>query len=287
MQRAAMMRGYTLGRRVADAEVLELVRSLRPRRCGAPLIRVGAEADGGYLIPDDLAGIEYCFSPGVSTTVEFERQLADRKIRTFLADYSIDAPPVMRSEFVFDRKFIGGVNNETFMTLASWKDKYLPGYDEDMLLQMDIEGDEYEVILSTPIDLLASFRTIVIELHSLERLFDRFAFRIMKAFFDKLLSRFYVVHAHPNNTGGVCSHHGIEIPDLVEMTFYNRDRGGLGPVRRDYPHPLDVDNCSTRASITLPACWRADDPGADTPPPGSFSKDPSLLIDRVGSTYNR
>lgn len=267
IQRAAMRRGYTLGRRAADAEVLELIRALRPRSCAVPLIRLGADADGGYLIPDDLDGIEYCFSPGVSTTADFEWQLADRGIRSFLADYSVPAPPLSRADWVFDRKFIGGLDNETCMTMASWKDKYLPGYDSDMLLQMDIEGDEYEVILSTPIDLLASFRIIVIELHSLKRLFDRFAFRVMQTFFDKLLSRFYVVHAHPNNNGGVFRHCGIEIPDLMEMTFYNRDRGGIGPVRRDYPHPLDADNCPSRPSITLPACWRADDQGEDARPP--------------------
>src|SRR5580692_5590504 len=137
-----MLRGYTLARRVADTDVRALIQSLRPRCCEAPLIRLGGAADGGYLIPDDLAGIEYCFSPGVNYTSDFENDLADRHIRSFLADHSIDRPPRMRSEFVFDRKFIGAINNETFMTLAAWKDKYLPGYGGDMLLQMDIEGDE-------------------------------------------------------------------------------------------------------------------------------------------------
>jgi hypothetical protein len=256
LQRAAMARGYTLASRVADAEVLKVIRSLRPRSCGSPLIRIGGNSDGGYLIPDDLAGIEYCFSPGVKYIAEFENELADRNIRSFLADYSIECPPKMRPEFVFDRKFIGAMNNDVFMTLAAWKDKYLSGYGGELLLQMDIEGGEYEVLLSAPIDLLASFRIIALELHWLERLFDPFAFGIMRACFQKLLSRFYVVHAHPNNCSGMIHHNDIEIPEVMEMTFYNRARSAPGPCRNDYPHALDVDNCRDRPSIALPYCWR-------------------------------
>lgn len=36
------------------------------------LIRLGPNGDGGYLVPDDLTGIEACFSPGVCATSEFE-----------------------------------------------------------------------------------------------------------------------------------------------------------------------------------------------------------------------
>ena len=61
----------------ARAEVLGLIKSLRPMDCGKKLIRIGGNEDGGYLVPDDLEGIEYCFSPGVSTTVDFETHLAD------------------------------------------------------------------------------------------------------------------------------------------------------------------------------------------------------------------
>jgi hypothetical protein len=256
LRRAALSRGYTLGPKVADAEILALIQRLRPRSCAAPLIRIGGNADGGYLIPDDLEGIEYCFSPGVNRTADFENELANRGIRSFLADYSVEQPPLSRPEFVFDRKFIAARNDEVFMTLGDWKQKYLPDYHGDLLLQMDIEGGEYEVFLNATMELLSRFRIIVVELHSLERLFDRFAFSIIKSCFDKLLSCFYVVHAHPNNCRGMIMHHGIGIPDVMEMTLYNRRRGQPGSYRSDYPHALDVDNCKACPSLTLPDCWR-------------------------------
>lgn len=262
LRRAALLRGYTLGPKVADAEVLELIRRLRPRACHAPLIRIGGNGDGGYLIPDDLDGIEYCFSPGVNRTADFENELANRNIRSFMADYSVDQPPLSRPEFIFDRKFIGARNDEVFMTLDAWKQKYLQDYRGDLLLQMDIEGAEYEALLNASMELLSRFRIIVVELHSLERLFDPFAFSIIKSCFDKLLSSFYVVHAHPNNCRGMIVHHGIGFWDVIEMTLYNRNRGQPGPYRSDFPHPLDVDNCSTRQSLRLPDCWRCGAPGS-------------------------
>lgn len=256
LRRLAFARGYTLARRVAESDVRDLVQTLRPRSCAAPLIRLGSAGDGGYLIPDDLEGIEYCFSPGVNRNSDFENALANRHIRSFMADYSVAQLPLQRPEFVFDRKFIGARNNEVFMTLGAWKDRYLPGYAGELLLQMDIDGAEYEVILNASSELLASFRIIVVELHALDRLFDPFAHQIMKVCFEKLLSDFYVVHAHPNNCGGATVYNGIEVPLVMEVTLYNRRRSNPGPYRQDFPHALDADNCPERRSVTLSGWWR-------------------------------
>jgi hypothetical protein len=256
LRRAAFWRGYTLARRVADADVHGLIDQLKPRLAPVPLIRLGGQGDGGYLVPDDLAGIEYCFSPGVSATADFESALADRNIRSFLADYSVERPPLSRPEFVFDRKFIGAHDDGVYMTLRSWKERYLPGYQGELLLQMDIEGAEYEVILNSPAELLRSFRIIVMELHDLERLFDPFAHRIIGECLGKLSRDFYVVHAHPNNCSGLTRYKDIEIPHVVEVTLYNRSRGGPGGYCERFPHPLDADNCRDRPPLILPRSWQ-------------------------------
>lgn len=251
----ALKLGYCLTPQIEPAQVLQVIRSLRAQQCGKPLVRIGAANDGGYLLPDDLTDIEYCFSPGVNQLTEFETQLAQRNICSFLADYSVDGPPKLLPQFVFDKKFIGANDSDTYMTLASWKQRYLPQYQRDLILQMDIEGSEYEVILSTPAELLRSFRIIVLELHHLEKLFEPFAHSIIKACFDKLLSSFYVVHAHPNNCAGSVTQGGLQIPSVMEVTFYNRKRATPGAYVQQFPHPLDAANCSTLPPLQLPRPW--------------------------------
>ena len=219
------------------------------------MIRIGANGDGGYLIPDDLRNIEYCFSPGVGTKADFEKQLSRLNIRSFLADYSVEGPPFHDDHFTFYKKFLGATDTDRFMTLASWKNKYLKNYEGDLLLQMDIEGHEFEVIMNSPDDLLAQFRIMVIEFHSLDRLFNPPAFNLHKHCFAKLTSQFVVAHIHPNNCCGSVTMGPIEIPRVMEVTFYNKKRVANPSVRKDFPHPLDRDNVPSKIALVLPKCW--------------------------------
>lgn len=250
------LRAFGLTRRTSDAELRGLIQRLRPVDCGRELIRIGARGDGGYLVPEDLDGIEYCFSPGVSTVSAFENQLADRYIKSFLADYSVDAPSLARPEFTFDKKFLGPADEGNYMTLESWKNRYLRDYVGDLILQMDIEGMEYEVILNTPESLLNQFRILVIEFHFLDRMFDRDVFPAISATFEKILRLFYVAHIHPNNIGGSVRRGEIEIPKLLEFTFLNKRRAGSTAPQRVFPHKLDAD-CGRKKSLVLPECWYA------------------------------
>lgn len=104
-------------RRTEGKEILSLIRKLRPHDCGVDLIRLGGAGDGGYLIPDDLEGIEYCFSPGVGKLSKFEDDLAERHIRSYLADSSVDGPTVSRPEFTFDKKYLGASDRGEYFTL--------------------------------------------------------------------------------------------------------------------------------------------------------------------------
>jgi methyltransferase FkbM-like protein len=247
--------GYNLTDQTSVADVRDLIGKLRPLDCGKELIRIGGAADGGYLIPNDLDGVAYCFSPGVGPTVDFDTHLAILKIRSFLADYSVDSPPIARPEFTFDKKFLGAIDTETSFTLKSWRDKYLAANAHDLLLEMDIEGGEYEVILSTPIAILSDFRIMVIEFHSLEKLFEPFAYSVFKTCFEKILSHFHVVHIHPNNCCGSVRRRGLEVPRIMEFTFYNKNRVTGTKSRKDFPHALDKDNTPRKKPLQLPKCW--------------------------------
>jgi Methyltransferase FkbM domain len=247
--------GYNLTDQTDEADIRNLIGKLRPLHCGRELIRIGGDADGGYLIPNDLEGVEYCFSPGVGATADFESHLATLNIKSFLADYSVDSPPVARPEFTFDKKFLGATDNKTSFTLKSWKDKYLAANVHDLLLEMDIEGSEYEVILSTPSEQLSDFRIMVIEFHFLEKMFEPFAYSVFRTCFGKILEHFHVAHIHPNNCCGSVRRRGIEVPRIMEFTFYNKRRVTETKSRKDFPHILDRVNTGRKKPLPLPKCW--------------------------------
>jgi len=235
-------------------DLLLLIQMLCPVSTDKELFRMGSKGDGGYLIPNDIEGIEACFSPGVSNNSEFEKQCAELGMKVFLADYSVNGPAEPHNDFIFSKKFIGAANSEVFMTLSQWVEKSNIDPRTDLLLQMDIEGSEYETILNTPNELLDRFRIIVIEFHHLHQLWNRPFFRLIYPAFKKLLTNHTCLHIHPNNSAALCENKRLVIPNVMEFTFLRNDRFKKKKYARNYPHPLDSPNTGKR-DIRLPQDW--------------------------------
>ena len=248
-----LLRAFPTRQTRCDA-IEALLTKLRPLASGHKLIRLGPEGDGGYVLPDDLAGIEACFSPGVSGISGFEMDCAERGMKVFLADKSVDGPACRHELFTFTKKFVGSTTDDDFMTLDAWVTASLPESTSDLLLQIDVEGCEYEVFLSASDALLRRFRIIVVEFHFLDHLWSEPFFRIASRAFDKLLQTHACVHIHPTNGGGVLRMGGLAIPPVMEFTLHRRDRLANPAPRSDFPCPLDRDN-TPLATVPLPAYW--------------------------------
>jgi hypothetical protein len=247
--------GWHSAPRTAAASLRGLLQQLRPLDCGVELIRVGPERDGGYLVPDDLTGIHHLFSPGVSNESGFEAALADRGVQVFLADYSVDGPALRHPRFVFDKRFVGCFTDERYITLDDWHAAKLGAdSDSELLLQMDIEGAEYETLLAASPRLLGRFRIMVIEFHWLPQLWNEPFFALASRVFAKLLATHAVVHIHPNNCCGSVKSSGLEIPRIAEFTLLRRDRLRSTAYRTIFPHPLDRPNVAKKP-LDLAACW--------------------------------
>jgi hypothetical protein len=242
--------------RTSNQAVSDFLTSLAPIPTAQRLIRIGRGSDGGYLVPNDLEGIQYCFSPGVSDRIAFELDLEQRGIRCFLADASVPSPPDGLRKSTFDKTNIGIIDEEGVMTLGSWVNRYLSDYDGDILLQMDIEGDEYAVLTEVNEALLARFRIMVVEFHWLDSIFDSRVFPLIHQLFKKILSQFVVVHIHPNNRCGVLRNGDLSVPYAAEFTFLRRDRYRHESISLVFPHHLDYRNDPTRPELTLPVCWQ-------------------------------
>lgn len=241
--------------RMTDQGALRsLLTRLHPISPNQEMIRLGPKGDGGYLLPEDLEGIYACFSPGVSLESGFEKDCAERGMKVFLADKSVDGPAEEHALFRFTKKFIGATSNEEFMTLDDWVCASLSEQDSDLLLQMDIEGYEYEVFLSTSKALMNRFRIIVAEFHGLHLFWSEPFFNLASRAFDKILQTHSCVHIHPNNCGGSIKKAGMEIPHLMEFTFLRSDRISHSSYRSIFPDSLDCDN-TDNATLPLPSCW--------------------------------
>jgi hypothetical protein len=246
--------GVWLAPRTDATKIRRLIAALSPVSTDKELVRYGPLGDGGYLIPDDLDGIEACFSPGVNLVSGFEQQCADRGMVVFLADASVDGPAVSHPRFRFRKNFVGVTSNDVFVTMDDWVNESLPESKSELLLQIDVEGYEYEVFLGMSDALLRRFRIIVAEFHDLHQLWDGPRFAIASRAFEKLVQTHSCVHIHPNNIGGSVSIGGIEIPRLAEFTFLRRDRIAKSSPAMLFPHPLDRDSTGN-APLQLPACW--------------------------------
>lgn len=207
-------------------EIVNLLLRIRPVSNGYELIRIGGPGDGGYLVPNDFEGIQECFSPGSNLLWSFEKSLqAQFGIRSFMCD-TIDQKPQNLTQYQeFTPAWVGPhTDGKEFISLGDWI-KTASKSQGDLVLQMDIEGAEFQTLLSLSTSDLLRFRIIVIEIHFLEALKNRWAFEmIYRPFFERLIDNFDVVHLHPNNCCGIWSIGQFEYPRIIELTLHRKNR---------------------------------------------------------------
>ena len=238
-------------------QVREALDLLTPWDVGIPLIRVGGDADGGYLVPAAFDGIEALFSPGVSDTWDFERFMARHYgISSFMVDGSVDAPPGLTDLQHFDRLWLGRRTRNGVVSLEDWITRSGVPKEADLMLQMDIEGSEYGVLAAAPLATLRRFRIAVGEYHGLDWISvgPVLQQRILPAL-RKMAVDFEVVHVHPNNCCGVKVVYGVPVPQVLEVTYLRRDYAGTMPVRARLPHRLDRDCVVGGPTLDLPPAW--------------------------------
>ena len=261
VKETAFSHGIIVRKVAKTAEIERFINRFRENYVSVDLIRIGGDADGGYLIPDIFDHVEYCFSPGVADTADFEGELSRRYgIKCFMADGSVAATPFVDDNFHFTKKFLGVRTAGDFITLSDWMDATLDageGGDRGMILQMDIEGAEYDVLTFESTATLGRFSAMIIEFHGLEQFFDRRFLHTTSIIFEKLYRNFSICHVHPNNNCGITSLNGVDIPNVIEVSFLRHDlvdqfKSAATP---SLPHRLDRKNIPDHDDIDMPAIW--------------------------------
>lgn len=216
--------GVSLSKAAKAQDSIEALEMLAPS-ISRPLLRIGGSGYGSYFIPDDLHGVSHCFSPGVGPSSMFELDLAQRGIQVMMADASVKAPAAKHENFKFRPDFVAAYSDAARrrISLDDWVRSELGDKPHgDLLLQMDIEGCEYEVLHSVSEPLLQKFRIVVIEFHHLNQLRHGIMCGYMKSALIKLLNHFSVCHVEANWMGGGFSVCGKRYPRLLEVSLLRK-----------------------------------------------------------------
>ena len=234
---------------------IDLINLMKVKDLGFDLIRVGSKNDGGYLIPDIINEIDYCFSPGVGNIYEFEKELRKKNIGLFLIDGSVEKENIKIDKFNFLKKNLSSNDNDKEITLESWINNNLKDNNNNLLLQMDIEGSEYEVINSTSSKYLKFFKIMIIEFHYFEKLTNRLNYNIFLNCIKKILENFEIAHVHPNNCNGTFNLFDEKIPTAIEVTFLRKDLCRKKEAIITLPHKYDQRNITNLPEVKLSKRW--------------------------------
>ena len=249
-------KNYTLQRYTSKNNIINFYKSIKPVVIQEGLVRIGSQHDGGYLVPNCLGDINFNYSPGVSDNFDFEIDLYTKYgIKSFLADYSIDDHFKEFDYLFFKKKFIGLNNSNTHIRLEDWINENSKE-DNNLMLSMDIENDEWTVLLDTPTSNLSKFKILVIEFHNFAKyLVNNDSILFVEYLFQKLKNNFEIVHIHPNNCCGVLEYEELKIPNVVEITFLNKNAINISDENLEIPNKLDFKNILDNEEIVLQKIW--------------------------------
>ena len=224
----------------SNKNLLNFFKKIEPIETGRPLIRLGNDFDGGYLIPNDLSNLTKCFTIGVGNDISFEHDLSKKGIHSYLADGTVNSLPMEGSKFTFIKKNISNSTLEKYLTINDFIKSGLKNSSEDLILKIDIEGAEYSNIQHLETNLLTQARILVVEFHYMQRILSGlYFFNVIEPTFEKILKTHSVVHIHPNNDSGFYIYNKKKMFKTLEITFLRNDRIIKKQKKLQYSHKLD------------------------------------------------
>lgn len=248
----------------AAAAVLfgELARSADSRRLHAAILaelqpvtlknctfkRFGSANDGGYLMCENLIEpLDEAYSYGVGPNDDWGCEVSSRyHVPVHQYDCFDPARPTCQGgAFVFHNECVGdragSRESRAFDTIEN-QIKKNGDAGRRLIIKMDIEGGEWDALMATSDDLLASIPQMAMELHGYD---DPKIVEVLR----KLKLNFYLVNLHFNNWS--CRPH-LAIPAWAyQVLWVNKRIGELDPTA---PVPAPMSPLNAPDSPTWPDC---------------------------------
>jgi hypothetical protein len=174
-------------------------------------IRIGSDADGGYVIAD--LPVDECYSYGSNDEISFEVAMYEKYgCKSWTYDHTIDGITNKPDYITFKKEGISSIKTNDCNTLKSHlKENKSKGM---LMLKMDIEFSEWDVLYNINDGVLDLFDQIVIELHFFKLHME------MPDVIKKLQNNFTIIHLHanPHQTSPFLD---WELPRVLELTLLN------------------------------------------------------------------
>ena len=234
-------------------DISKILKRLLPYKTGFDLIRLGDDNDGGYLVPDDLSNISRNYSAGVGNLTKFEKDLEDKySIPSSMVDFNDVDPKLLPKKSKFLKKRIGISSYGENLSINDWLDIE----NGEIILKMDVEGDEYLILSSISDKNLKKIRILVIEIHDLRHLRNYSFFKTFEKILLRLNNFFYICHLHVNNVSKVKDIGGYNVPDMLEVTLIRKNRvKNFTNQFASIPHKLDQKTFLKQKEIILDKKW--------------------------------
>jgi len=242
-------------RPVLQADLFELLNLIRPwQMVSEHKVRMGADGDGGYVMPSCSLRSNTVLSIGIGNEVSFDNRLAELGARVLQFDHTIEPPPSTRAGLEFHRLGWGPRDNHPFVSLRSMVRMIDWSAARHPILKFDTEGAEWECLDTADSDDLDRFEVLTGEFHAFDRLVDRNYFDKALRVFQKIEKTHRVIHLHANNAGGMVMLGGLPFPRLLELTFMRRRSASFhGHSAEPIPGPLDRPNLPQLPDLVLRA----------------------------------
>jgi hypothetical protein len=238
---------------LTQKRIVELATLLVPQKAlEFSKIRLGGPNDGGYVCLNDFDKIELAFSFGIGDDLSWDVDIANKDILVHQFDHTVESPQKSHANCQFQRKRIVptkcGLNEESILSL--WA-RYLQNTQASAILKMDVENDEWDILLETPSYVLNSFSQIICEFHSFSLVTKQEWYERAYAVFKKLSLQFATVHVHGNNALPWVNLGNVPFPELLEVTYASRIRYSFELSNEVFPTSLDAPNIPEKPDLCL------------------------------------
>src|SRR5438094_6053738 len=234
------------GRKLREAILAEL-QLVALKNC--TLKRFGSANDGGYLMCENLIEpLDAAYSYGVGPNDDWGCEVSRRsRVPVHQYDCFDPARPTCNGGmFIFHDECVGdrtGYRKSRFFDTLENQIRKNGDTGRRLIIKMDIEGAEWDALLATSDELLASIPQITMEMHGYD---DPKILDVLR----KLKRNFYLVNLHFNNWS--CTRRAAPLPAWAYQTHWVNKHIGVLDAAMPIPAPLSPLNAPD--SPTWPDC---------------------------------